>query len=187
MNTFPANGARSLKLHLGCGKSKLPGHIGIDISRQAGVDIICDLQRVPWPFKDSCADECVLVNLLEHLPNTVQVMEELWRVSKPMGLVCILVPYYNSPGAFQDPTHVRFFTERTFDYFSEDGTTDLSHYNYYSRARFEIVRLELCQRRVLKYLPWRIQVLLAHHLATAHALDVVLRTIKRGKDPAARS
>lgn len=108
-------------------------------------------------------------------------MEELWRVCRPGGLVHILVPYYNAAGAFQDPTHVKFFTERTFEYFTEDGATDLSQYNYYSHARFEIVSLELHQRRLLKFLPWRVQLLLAHHLATVHALEVVLKTIKQVK------
>lgn len=168
----------NLKLHLGCGKSILPGHTGIDISPQTGVSVVCDLALIPWPFKDSSVEECKLFNLLEHLPDTVQVMEELWRVTRPGGIVHIQVPYYNSAGAFQDPTHLRFFTERTFEYFTVDGATELSHYNYYSRARFEIVRLDFHQRWLLKRLPRRFQIFLGHHLATIQALDVVLRTVK---------
>lgn len=167
-----------LKLHLGCGKSVLPGHMGVDLSPQPGVSVVCDLSQRPWPFQDSSVETCIIFNLLEHLPNTIQVMEELWRVTMPGGLVHIQVPYYNSAGAFQDPTHVKFFTERTFDYFTVDGTTELSHYNYYSHARFKIDRIEFHQRSLLKRLPRRIQVFLGHHLATIQALDVVLRPIK---------
>lgn len=167
-----------LKLHLGCGKSVLPGHKGVDLSPQAGVSVVCDLARKPWPFRDSSVERCVLLNLLEHLPDTIQVMEELWRVTKPGGVVQIQVPYYNSAGAFQDPTHVKFFTERTFDYFTVDGTTELSHYNYYSHARFEIVRLDFHQRALLKRLPRRVQIFMGHHLATIQALEVVLKTVK---------
>lgn len=167
-----------LKLHLGCGKSVLPGYTGVDLSPQPGVSVVCDLSRTPWPFQDSSAGQCILFNLLEHLPDTIQVMEELWRVTRPGGVVHIQVPYYNSAGAFQDPTHVKFFTERTFDYFTVDGTTELSHYNYYSHARFEIMRLDFHQRPFLKRLPRRVQIFLGHHLATIQALDVVLRPVK---------
>lgn len=167
-----------VKIHFGCGKSKLPGHIGVDIQRLPGVDVVSDLEKPGWPFRDSCVDECVMRNILEHLENTIVVMEEIWRICKVGGLVHIWVPYYNSPGAFQDPTHVRFFTERTFDYFTPDSTTELSHYNYYSQARFEIIKLELKQRRILNYLPWRYQLYFAHHLATAHAMEVTLKVVK---------
>ena len=167
-----------LKLHLGCGKSLLPDYIGVDLSPQLGVSVVCDLSKKPWPFQDSSVASCVLLNLLEHLPDTIQVMEELWRITKPGGVVSIQVPYYNSAGAFQDPTHVKFFTERTFDYFTTDGTTELSHYNYYSNARFDILRLDFYQRSWLKKLPKRIQIFLGHHLATIQAMDVVLRAIK---------
>lgn len=156
----------------------LPEHIGVDISPLPGVRVVCNLGKKAWPFRDSSIQNCVLFNLLEHLPDTIQVMEELWRITKPGGLVHIQVPYYNSAGAFQDPTHVKFFTERTFDYFSVDGTTELSHYNYYSSARFEILSIEFYQRPFLKRLPRRLQIFLGHHLATIQAMNVVLKTVK---------
>jgi len=168
-----------MKLHLGCGKSKLPGFVGVDITSLEGVDVLCDLERIPWPFLTSSVDECVLFHILEHLRNTVQVMEEVWRICQPGAIVRIIVPYYNSPGAFQDPTHVRFFTERTFDYFTQDNATELSVYNYYSKARFDIVGIELQGRRAVKRLPRRLQLFLAHHLATCHSLDVRLRARKQ--------
>jgi SAM-dependent methyltransferase len=156
----------------------LPGFFGLDIAPLPGVDVVCDLERIPWPFKDSSGDEVVLFNILEHLPNTIKTMEEIWRICKPGALVRILVPYYNSPGAFQDPTHVRFFSERTFDYFTDDSATELSEYNYYSFARFEINSIDFQQRQLLCFFPRRAQVFLAHHLATVHGLDVRLRTRK---------
>lgn len=125
-----------MKIHLGCGKSKRPGYIGVDIAQLPEVDIVHDLNIFPYPFKDNEADDFLLENILEHLPNTITVMEELWRICKNGAKVEIWVPYYNSPGAHADPTHLRFFTENTFDYFTPDGETWLSYYNYYSRARF---------------------------------------------------
>jgi SAM-dependent methyltransferase len=155
----------------------MPGFIGVDISPLSGANVLCDLQKQPWPFKDSAIDECYLSHTLEHLPNTIQAMEEIWRICKPGAILRIIEPYYNSPGASQDPTHVRFFTERTFDYFTEDHATELSHLNYYTRARFNIVTMDFQQRPLLRYLPKRLQLFLAHHLATVDALDVGVKPL----------
>ena len=82
------------------------------------------------------------------------------------------------PGACHDPTHVRFFTERTFDYFTADKTTYSSAYNYYSEARFRILAVIPGQRRILGLLPARIQWLLAHHLSTLHSIEFRLKVAK---------
>jgi len=92
-----------LKLHLGCGKSVLSGYTGVDLSPQPGVSVVCDLSRKPWPFEDSSVERCVLFNLLEHLPDTIQVMEELWRVTRPGGVVPNTVANYNAAGAVEGP------------------------------------------------------------------------------------
>lgn len=44
MNAVAANDGGRLKLLLGCGKSKLPGYLGVDISCQSGADLLCNLQ-----------------------------------------------------------------------------------------------------------------------------------------------
>ncbi|MCI0565180.1 MAG: methyltransferase domain-containing protein [Nitrososphaera sp.] len=167
-----------MKIHLGCGKAKRPGCVGVDIADLDGVDIVHDLNVCPYPFEDNVAEEVVLEHILEHLPNTIGVMEEVWRLCKNGGRVEIEVPYFNSPGASQDPTHVRFFTEHSFDYFAPDGDTWLSHYNYYTKARFKVASVTPQQRTSLYWLPERVQWLLAHHLATVHGLKITLYAIK---------
>jgi len=119
-----------------------------------------------------------MVNILEHLPDTIRVLEEVWRMSQRDGHVHIEVPYYNSPGASQDPTHLRFFTEHSFDYFTPDNTTYLSAYNYYTKARFLILAVEPVQRRWLQWSPMSVQWFLAHHLSTVHGLRVELLVLK---------
>jgi len=167
-----------LKLHLGCGKSKLPSFIGLDLAPLDGVDVVHDLNVFPWPFADDSVAELVMTNLLEHLPDTVRAMEEVWRVCRHGATVMIEVPYYNSAGAFRDPTHLKFFTEESFDYFTPDGETFLSHYNYYSKARFHVVSVQPLQRQCFNMLPRRVQWFLAHHFATVHNLSVRLSAIK---------
>jgi len=131
-------------LDFGCGNNKyLPKNksdkvIGMDIAKLPGVDLVHDLERFPWPFKKNEFDMVVSNHVLEHMSNLVKVMEELWRISKPGAIIKINVPYFASPGAFQDPTHKRFFTLKTFEYFTEK-----SGLNYYSTARFEILKRKI--------------------------------------------
>ena len=117
-------------------------------------------------------------NILEHLPDTIRVMEEVWRVCGNGARINIAVPYYNAPGAFQDPTHVKCFTENSFDYFTPDQDTALSCYNYYTKARFKIASIRPMQRKVFNKLPVRVQWFLAHHFATVHGLEFDLLAVK---------
>ncbi len=157
----------------------MEGFIGVDRIKMEAVDVVHDMNVFPYPFADDSIEEAHLFNILEHLPDTIRVIEEIWRICKPGAVVRIGVPYYNSPGAFADPTHLRFFTESTFDYFTEDGASWLSAYNYYSHARFKIHSVKLIQRSWLNFLPRRVQLLLAHHLATVHGIEATLEVLKR--------
>lgn len=167
-----------MKIYFGCGQHKINGFIGVDKIQMDAVDLIHDMNLFPYPFLDNCIDEILLINILEHLPDTVRVIEEIWRICKQDATVRISVPYYNSPGACSDPTHVRFFTESSFDYFTKDGATGLSVYNYYSKARFDITAIAPCQKRILNFFPKKIQYFLAHHLCTIHNIEFVLQAIK---------
>jgi len=124
-------------LDLGCGKKKLKGALGVDISKDSDADIIANLNHIPLPFKDNSFDLIHLDNVLEHLDNLIGVVEEIWRIAKPGARVVIKAPWYMSKGAFQDPTHRHFITDKTFDYFLPN-----SEYNFYTKARFRIKKLK---------------------------------------------
>ncbi len=73
-------------------------------------------------------------------------MEELYRILKKDALLRIYVPYFKSDGAFQDPTHLHYFTETSMDYYSIDFD-----YNYYSKARYKINKAVLfCANKTFK-------------------------------------
>ncbi len=167
-----------MKINFGCGEHKLPGFIGVDKVKTKAADVIHDMNCMPYPFADDSVDEILMSHILEHLPDTISVMEEIWRISKNNARITIIVPYYNSVGAFQDPTHVRFFTERTFDYFSLDNDSEFSKWNYYSKARFKIISVNPVQKKILSFLPRRIQWFLAHHFSTIHHLKYELQVLK---------
>ena len=130
---------RPTKLNVGCGTQILPGWVNLDRCKLEGVDIVHDLDSMPWPFPDQTFSEIYLINVLEHLRNTVEVMEELYRLSRDNCKVTIRVPCINGPDAFSDPTHKSYFNQHTLDFF--DPTTRHGRERvYYSKAKFKIDR-----------------------------------------------
>ncbi len=123
-------------LHIGCGVHKMPDAIGLDITPLPGVDVVVDLDREKLPFPDNSFERVYAHHVLEHLRNLPDVMSELHRVCKPGAIIDVLVPYYTCVGAFGDPTHVRFFTYRTFEHFAD--TEDKERYTWFSGTRFKI-------------------------------------------------
>ncbi|MBA3789280.1 methyltransferase domain-containing protein [Patescibacteria group bacterium] len=138
----------AVRIQLGGGEIRKEGYLNIDILNLPTVDIVADITKgIPLP--DNSVSEVRADYLFEHIPDTVALMKELYRICKPDAVLRIKVPYFKSTAAFKDPTHVSFFTERTFEYFdaryAEQGTlpeyqlnmdfrvTTLT-YNYYTRG-----------------------------------------------------
>jgi SAM-dependent methyltransferase len=82
--------------------------------------VLHDLETVPLPFPDNRFDEIYASHVLEHVRNLLPLMDELWRVIKANGVLKVWVPHWKSENAFTDPTHVRYFTPRTFYFFTEN-------------------------------------------------------------------
>jgi SAM-dependent methyltransferase len=128
------------RLDLGCGTTKKDGFIGVDTLELPGVDIIHDLNIYPYPFEDDSVDEILMDNVLEHIPNPLKVVEELYRICKNGAKVIIGVPYFRSFYATIDPTHINFFGVYWFDYFDPNN---IFYKKYqYSNAKFLIERKE---------------------------------------------
>lgn len=127
-----------MKLNLGCGKNFKPGWVNVDKCIDVQSDVWFDLDCLPWPFDDNSADQVEMYAVLEHLSDTMQTLAELHRVMKPGATCHIHVPYAGSHWAFQDPTHKRYFTERTMNYVMDEFA-----YNFYGNVRFEILRAKL--------------------------------------------
>jgi SAM-dependent methyltransferase len=137
-------------LHIGCGRHKIPGAVGLDITPLPGVDVVLDLDKEKLPFEENTFDEVSAHHVLEHLRNLADVLGELHRVCKPGAVIDILVPYYTCVGAFGDPTHVRFFTYRTLEHFAD--TEDKERYTWFSATRFKIAQRHIGFGRLFRLL-----------------------------------
>jgi SAM-dependent methyltransferase len=146
------------RLNVGCGTDIRAGWLNLDVAALDGVDVVHDLEARPWPFPSGTFDEIELINVLEHLSDTIGTMEELHRLAAPGAKVTIRVPYWNSPDAISDPTHKTIYNEYTFDFF-DPSTRHGRQRAYYSRARFRIRRLFFYVRLFpgLPYLPVTIE------------------------------
>lgn len=128
---------KSLKLNLGAGNDIREGYINHDVANIRQIDVVHDLNIYPWPFNDNSCEEIVMKDVLEHLDNFVQALEEIHRILKDGGKIFISVPYWNSANAYIDPTHKRGFHEHTFRFF-DPSCAHCKERPYYSHARFSI-------------------------------------------------
>ena len=111
---------KGLKLNLGCNQNYLDGWTNVDIEQYGKVDVCTDLND-PWPWDDNSVDYITAYNIVEHLKDPIHVMNEAWRVLKPGAAFEIYVPSTDGRGAFQDPTHISFWNENSFAYYTQEG------------------------------------------------------------------
>ena len=106
-------------LDLGCGLNKQDGFLGIDKRALPEVDIVHDIEEIPWPIESDSVDVILMSHLIEHIKPWLQIdlINETWRVMKLDGLLMIATPYAGSFGFWQDPTHVAAWNEATPTYF----------------------------------------------------------------------
>lgn len=111
----PYSGMKGLKLNLGCGDKLMPDYINIDTLDKEGVANI-DLEDAKLPFDDESVSLVNASQCFEHIRNFIPLMNEIYRVLENGGTLTMDVPNAAFLEAFQDPTHVRFFTENTMQY-----------------------------------------------------------------------
>jgi SAM-dependent methyltransferase len=146
-------------LDLGCGgRPRNPyqrRHLfGVDINASAnaaGAHIVAAnlaVNRIPFP--DGHFGSVSAYDFLEHVPRIlptaggegtrfpfIELMNEIWRVLAPGGLLYAVTPAYPHPAAFQDPTHVNILTEESHHYFT---VPRLLARMYGFNGAFELVR-----------------------------------------------
>ena len=140
------------KINLGSGKDYRRDYLNIDINDYWSPDIVADisglfLQNGSRTFTtkrfgdvtvaNDSFDEIIATDVLEHVADLVTTMTNCLNLLRTGGVFNILVPYDLSYGAWQDPTHVRAFNERSWLYY-----TDWFWYLGWTTHRFNVRSLE---------------------------------------------
>lgn len=102
------------KVNLGCGQFPKPDFVNIDCQAGAGVDIVHDLNRLPWPVESQSIDLITADHLIEHLDDVMAVMAECYRILKPQGILEMKVPHFSR--GFTHHEHKHGF-DVTFPYY----------------------------------------------------------------------
>lgn len=79
-------------LNIGSGNSSISDNVyNVDIFAYDNVDVVCDISNLP--FEDNSIDIVLNIAVLEHVPNPQKVIDEIYRVLKPDGIVYTAFPF----------------------------------------------------------------------------------------------
>ncbi len=114
------------RLHLGCGERIWPGWVNVDqhVNNYARPDFHqCDVALGPLPLADASVDYVFSEDFLEHLPpdRRVAVMNEIYRVLVPGGVMEHYVPNAGSRNDYGSPSHLSHWCLQTFSHFDVDS------------------------------------------------------------------
>lgn len=107
-----------MRLNLGAGSRPMAGAVNVDRIQLPGIDEVWDLDRTPWPWSTSSIEAIHARDVFEHVNDAVAFMTECHRVLIEGCTLWIRTPNIalSTSDAFTDPTHKRFPTWQTFDY-----------------------------------------------------------------------
>jgi SAM-dependent methyltransferase len=123
-------------LDVGCGINKYEGAIGLDYNPRTGADVIHDLEKVPYPFPDNEFDLVVSNHVVEHVPNVMAFIGELYRITRNGGRIKLLTPHYTNADWAADPTHRNHFSSYSFDTFIPERR----NFTFYTNVDLKPVR-----------------------------------------------
>jgi predicted SAM-dependent methyltransferase len=109
------------KLNMGCGADIKEDYDNLDSVKNPGVNIICDLNKFPYPIKDNTYDEIYARFILEHLTDMENFLRDCHRILKKGGKLIIQVPYDISYSTWSNFQHKRGFNLKTFNMFAKDS------------------------------------------------------------------
>src|ERR1700730_16374033 len=135
---------------IGSGKNYDPNILNIDIDERWHPDVVADISDhrlferevsserfATIKFQRGWFDCIIASHVLEHLPDLVGAMTNCLDLLTDGGIFRITVPYDLSYGAWQDPTHVHAFNERSWLYYCE-----WYWYLGWTEARFDLMQLD---------------------------------------------
>jgi len=121
--------------------------LGGGINPRAGCNINVDLEdgnvtadlNNGIPLPDNSVGVINASHIIEHLNDKHKIMAEIYRVLADDGWVFIQVPSTDGRGAFQDPTHVSYWNENCFWYYTRK---DKAMFIRNDKIRFQEFKLD---------------------------------------------
>ncbi len=166
------------KLNLGSGKNPKPGYLNVD--KVGTPDLVCDLEKFPWPWETDSVDQITMHHVLEHLGETTEVyfgvIRELYRVCCDGAAIEIIVPHHRHDDFVTDPTHVRPITPAGLTMFSQAKNKEWERDNN-PRSQLGIrlgVDLELTNTDLALDEPWGTQ-FRANEITQEAVLEAITR------------
>lgn len=123
-------------LDVGCGANKTEGAIGLDNNPRTNADVIHDLGELPYPFPDNEFDLVVSNHVVEHVPDVMAFITELYRITRNGGRIKLLCPHYTNPDWPNDPTHRNHINSYTFNTFIAGREV----FDFYTEVQLKPVR-----------------------------------------------
>jgi SAM-dependent methyltransferase len=77
-------------------------------------------------------------DFFEHVADKIGLINEIYRLLAPGGILISRTPSTDGRGAFQDPTHVAFYNQNSFWYYTD---RNLRQYVDGLDVRFQVSRL----------------------------------------------
>ena len=122
-------------LDLGGAHNSPDDYVSVDLH---DADLVGDVFEVLDGLEPNSVGVIRAHDFLEHISDRVRLFNSMYRVLAHGGMILSMTPSTDGRGAFQDPTHVSFYNENAFWYF-----TDLNLANYVPeiQCRFQSTRL----------------------------------------------
>lgn len=83
-------------LQLGSGHTYKDGAVNVDVTSATNPDVVHDLNCVPCPFSDSSFTEIYAFDVIEHLNDTLQIVQEIHRVAAADAVVRLTIPHFRA-------------------------------------------------------------------------------------------
>jgi predicted SAM-dependent methyltransferase len=110
---------KPLCLNIGAGRTYIPNFVNVDIDPKA--DVCVDLSKDRLPFEDNSVDLIFSYHAMEHIPDYLFALSEIYRVLKHGGRFLVGLPYVSlTEYHLVNPYHLHNFNEYSFDFFDPE-------------------------------------------------------------------
>lgn len=140
-----------MKLNMGCGYKKMEGYINIDNEKAVNPDLLLDLTKTPYPFKENSITDINARFVLEHFrkDKVLKILDEWYRISKDGAIWDLNLPFYNN----RQITNLDHYS--AYDFNSFDFLNPKHHRNYYSKTKAEVIYVKATPTLRGRFIPFR--------------------------------